>query len=153
LAETVAELNRESESFRNDVLTFLRRLPGHVVLDGGRLVVAHTGLAEMFHGRDDPDTRQLAAYGVLVGEMDPTDHAKRHAWVKDYAGAAAVIYGHTSVAEPTWHGHTLDIDTGCAFGWRLTAIRWPERTFVSVPARRAYAKSTRKFFEDRYSPK
>jgi protein phosphatase len=146
LAETVAELERESDDFRRDVLGFLERLPGHLLLDEGRLVVAHTGLAETFHGREGPDYRRLAAFGVIEGEMDPTDHAKRHAWVGDYEGAAAVVYGHTPIAEPAWHRNTADIDTGCAFGWKLTAARWPERTFVSVPARRAYARSSRKFF-------
>ena len=146
LAETVAELRREPEAFRRDVLTFLQQLPGHVVLDGGRLVVAHTGLAESFHGRDDAATRTLAAFGVLDEDMDPVDHAKRHAWIRDYSGTAAVAYGHTPMKEAVWHRNTADIDTGCPFGWRLTALRWPERTFVSVPARKAYAASMRKFF-------
>lgn len=146
LAETVAALDREPASFRADALRFLQDLPGHVVLDGGRLVVAHTGLAERHHGVDTPDTRRLAAFGVLSDEMDPGDPGKRHPWVHDYTGAAAVVYGHTPFAEPVWRGNTVDIDTGCVFGWRLTALRWPERTFVSVPARRRYMRSSRNFF-------
>jgi protein phosphatase len=34
----------------------------------------------------------------------------------------------------------VDLDTGCCFGGRLTALRYPERVFVSVPARMAYAE-------------
>lgn len=145
LRETVEDLDRESEAFRRDVLAFLSGLPGHLLLDEGRLVVAHTGLAERFHGRADADTRKLAAFGVIEGEMDPSDHDKRHTWVADYAGHAAVIYGHTSVAEPAWRRNTLDIDTGCVFGWRLTALRWPERTLVSVPARKMHYRTSRQF--------
>jgi protein phosphatase len=42
------------------------------------------------------------------------------------------------VAEARWNGPTIDIDTGCVFGGRLTALQWPERTLVSVPARERY---------------
>jgi protein phosphatase len=147
LAETVDELSREPASFQSGVLSFLQSLPGHLVLDEGRLVVAHTGLAEAFHGSTSASIRRRAAYGVIDGEMDPGDPEKRHAWVRDYTGAATVIYGHTSIAEPAWRGRTIDIDTGCVFGWRLTALRWPERALVSVPAQRAYARSGRTFYE------
>jgi protein phosphatase len=60
-------------------------------------------------------------------------------WAADYSAATAIVYGHTPVVEPVWLNNTVDIDTGCVFGGALTAVRWPERTFVSVPARRAYA--------------
>lgn len=146
LAETVADLERESPAFRDDVLEFFQRLPGHLVLDEGRLLVAHTGLPERYHGVADETTRKLAVFGVVDGEMDPSDHEKRHPWVHDYEGAAAVIYGHTCVGEPTWRRNTLDIDTGCVFGWKLTALRWPERTLVQVPARRKYAHTHRNFY-------
>jgi protein phosphatase len=37
----------------------------------------------------------------------------------------------------------VNIDTGCVFGGRLTALRWPELSLVSVPARRTYAEPSR----------
>jgi protein phosphatase len=103
-------------------------------------------LAERFHGSTDPDVRNLAVYGVVSGEMDPSDPDRRHPWVHDYTGAAAVVYGHTSVAEPVWKHGTLDVDTGCVFGWKLTALQWPERRLVQVAARRRYAATHRRFF-------
>jgi protein phosphatase len=146
LKETVEEIERESPTFQADVLRFLQDLPSHVVLDQGRLVVAHTGLAESFHGDTTPLTRQRAAFGVTDGEMDPSDPEKRHGWVASYAGPAAVIYGHTSVEAPVWRNNTIDVDTGCVFGWKLTALRWPERELVAVPARQRYVRSHRKFY-------
>ena len=56
---------------------------------------------------------------------------------------AAVIYGHTPVPSPEWVNRTLCIDTGCVFGGQLTALRWPERALLSVPAARAYAEPVR----------
>lgn len=144
LAETVAELDQTPVAFRTRVRRFLQDLPGHLVFDEGRLVVAHTGLPASRHLRFDGETRVLAAYGVTEGEMDPHDPEKRHAWVAAHRGPA-VVYGHTPVLEPVWRNDSIDIDTGCAFGWRLTALQWPERTLVSVPARRIYARRSRPF--------
>jgi protein phosphatase len=76
--------------------------------------------------------------------MDPNDPEKRHPWVAHHQGPV-VVYGHTPVLEPAWRNQSIDIDTGCVFGWRLTALRWPERTLVSVPARRVYARRHRPF--------
>jgi protein phosphatase len=144
---TVAEFRRESPDFRREVLAFLEHLPSHVVLDDGRLVVAHTGLAAVHHGTESPAVRQLAAWGAPTSDIDPVDFDKRHPWVAGYRGSALVAFGHTPVAEPAWIGNALDLDTGCVFGGRLTALRWPEREVVSVPARRAYAAPARAFLE------
>jgi len=51
-----------------------------------------------------------------------------------------VIYGHTPVPEPEWLNHTLNIDTGCVFGGKLTALRYPEKALVSVAAARTYCE-------------
>ena len=49
-----------------------------------------------------------------------------------------VVYGHTPVPEPEWVNNTICLDTGCVFGGRLTALRYPERELVSVPAERVW---------------
>lgn len=144
LEETVHALQAETEAFRAEVRDFLHGLPGHVVLDGGRLVVAHTGLPAHLHGVETHESRQLAAYGVLNGAMDPDDPEKRHPWVATHAGPT-VVYGHTPTLQAVWRNDSIDIDTGCVFGWKLTALTWPERTLVAVPARRVYAKRHRPF--------
>ena len=54
-----------------------------------------------------------------------------------------VLYGHTPVPEADWVNNTICIDTGCVFGGRLTALRYPERELVSVPAAAAYYQPAR----------
>jgi protein phosphatase len=54
-----------------------------------------------------------------------------------------VIYGHTPVADPEWVNNTINVDTGCVFGGRLSALRWPERELVSVPAHRTHYEPVR----------
>jgi protein phosphatase len=38
---------------------------------------------------------------------------------------------------------TICVDTGCVFGGRLTALRYPERELVSVPASRVHFQPRR----------
>lgn len=145
LAESARQLDRESPAFRARVAAYLEALPSHLRLDGGALVVAHAGLSAPLQGRSSPAVRDFALYGMTTGELDAHGLPVRVDWAADYRGAAHVVYGHTPVAEPRWVQRTIDIDTGCVFGHRLTALRWPERDLVWVPARRAYAASKRPF--------
>ncbi|MEZ0368533.1 MAG: polynucleotide kinase-phosphatase, partial [Candidatus Sericytochromatia bacterium] len=59
-------------------------------------------------------------------------------WAAEYRGPAMVVYGHVPVPEPEWVNHTIDIDNGCCFGGKLTALRYPEQELVSVPAAQVY---------------
>ena len=138
LAESVEQLDDEPPAFRETTLRFLERLPHHLLLDGGALLVAHAGLPEAYHGRDDRDARRLATFGEWTGENDEFGHPIRVPWADTYRGEPFVVYGHTPVALPVWTANTVDIDTGCVFGGELTALRWPERETVSVPARAVY---------------
>jgi len=139
LAETWAQLEKEDESFRQEVADFIYSLVSHYVLDGGNLVVAHAGLPEEMHGRGSGAVREFALYGDTTGETDEFGLPVRLDWALDYSGRATVVFGHTPVPEADWVNGTIDIDTGCCFGGKLTALRWPEREIVSVPSHEQYA--------------
>jgi protein phosphatase len=113
------------------------------VLDSGKLVVAHAGLREELQGRTSGAVREFALYGETTGETDEFGLPVRYNWAADYRGRAMVVYGHTPVPQPEWLNNTINIDTGCVFGGRLTALRYPERELVSVPAAREYATPAR----------
>ncbi|MGW4272160.1 polynucleotide kinase-phosphatase [Streptomyces seoulensis] len=138
LAETVEQMAGESEEFRQEVREFIDGLVSHYVLDGGRLVVCHAGLPEKYHGRTSGRVRSHALYGETTGETDEFGLPVRYPWAEDYRGRAAVIYGHTPVPEATWLNNTICLDTGAVFGGKLTALRWPERELVDVPAERVW---------------
>ncbi|MFE9171217.1 polynucleotide kinase-phosphatase [Streptomyces kebangsaanensis] len=138
LAETIAQMEGESEEFRQEVRKFIDGLVSHYVLDGGRLVVSHAGLPEKYHGRTSGRVRSHALYGDTTGETDEFGLPVRYPWAEDYRGRAAVVYGHTPVPEATWLNNTICLDTGVVFGGRLTALRWPERELVDVPAERVW---------------
>ncbi|MFI2641098.1 polynucleotide kinase-phosphatase [Streptomyces sp. NPDC018610] len=138
LAETIEQMAGESEEFRQEVREFIEGLVSHYVLDGGRLVVCHAGLPEKYHGRTSGRVRSHALYGDTTGETDEFGLPVRYPWAEDYRGRAAVVYGHTPVPEATWLNNTICLDTGAVFGGKLTALRWPERELVDVPAERVW---------------
>ncbi|HEX7285272.1 MAG TPA: polynucleotide kinase-phosphatase [Candidatus Angelobacter sp.] len=125
---------------------FMDSLVSHYVLDDGNLVVAHAGMKEEMQGRGSGKVREFALYGETTGETDEFGLPVRYNWAADYRGRAMVVYGHTPVAEAEWLNRTINIDTGCVFGGRLTALRYPERELVSVPAHRTYYDSAKPFF-------
>src|SRR5665213_3321851 len=134
LAESLEQLSREPPEFITELIGFLDGLIGHYVLDAGQLVVAHAGLPASMHGRQSGAVRAFALYGDTTGENDEFGLPIRYPWAEEYRGEATVVYGHTPVLEAVWINKTICLDTGCVFGGRLTALRYPERELVAVPA-------------------
>ncbi|MGW7634430.1 polynucleotide kinase-phosphatase [Streptomyces decoyicus] len=143
LAETIEQLDKEDAGFRAEVGEFIRGLVSHYVLDGGGLVVCHAGLPEKYHGRTSGRVRSFALYGDTTGETDEFGLPVRYPWAEDYRGRAAVVYGHTPTPRAAWLNNTLCLDTGCVFGGAMTALRWPEREMVDVPAERVWYEPTK----------
>ena len=104
-------------------------------------------------GRGSGKVRDFALYGETTGETDEFGLPVRYNWAAEYRGSAMVVYGHTPVPEPEWLNRTVNIDTGCVFGGKLTALRYPEKEFVSVPAARTYCEPARPFLpEEQQAP-
>jgi protein phosphatase len=148
LAESLQQLEGESQEFKEQVASFIDSLVSHYVLDDGRLVVAHAGLKEALQGRGSGKVRDFALYGETTGETDEFGLPVRYNWAAEYRGRAIVVYGHTPVPEPEWLNGTICIDTGCVFGGKLTALRYPEKELVSVPALQTYYESSKPFLPE-----
>ena len=104
-------------------------------------------------GRGSGKVRDFALYGETTGETDEFGLPVRYNWAAEYRGPATVVYGHTPVPEPEWLNRTVNIDTGCVFGGKLTALRYPEKEFVSVPAARTYCEPASPFLpEEQQAP-
>ena len=143
LAESLAQLEGHSEEFRKQALDFMDGLISHYVLDDGKLVVAHAGLKEAYHGRSSGRVRSFALYGDTTGETDEYGLPVRYPWAQEYRGQPMVVYGHTPVPKAEWINNTICLDTGVVFGGELTALRYPERQIVSVPAEKEWYEPVR----------
>jgi len=135
---TVEQLEAQSEEFRDKVAAFIDGLISHYVLDDGKLVVAHAGLKERFQGRGSGRVRQFCLYGETTGETDEFGLPVRLNWAEEYRGKALVVYGHTPSIQVQSLNNTVCVDTGCVFGGKLTACRYPEGETVQVPAKQQY---------------
>jgi len=140
IAAAPADLRR---AFRRRFTEYVDRLPSHLLLDGGRLAVAHAGLLAEHVGRDSETVRRFAVHGLTAPQVDRYGLPVRVHWARAYRGRAFLIYGHTAVREPESVGATVNIDTGCCYGGALTAFRWPEHEVVQVRARRIHYRSPR----------
>jgi len=145
LAQTLEQLSGESVDFRQEVEKWCYGLVSHLVLDDGRLVVAHAGLKEAYHGRASGRVRSFALYGDSTGETDEYGLPVRYPWANDYRGKAMVLYGHTPIPKPEWVNNTLCLDTGCVFGGSLSALRYPEKEIVAVPAEQVWYEPAKPF--------
>jgi protein phosphatase len=143
LQQTIDQLEGEGRSFCDSLPQFLGKLRSHVWLDGGRLAVAHAGLKEEMIGRGSGAVREFALYGETTGETDEFGLPVRADWAASYRGSTTVVYGHTPVLRADWVNNTICIDTGCVFGGKLTALRWPEKELVDVPAERTWFEPLR----------
>ncbi len=143
LQRTAEELTEASRDFKERAKRFIGKLISHYMLDGGRLAVAHAGIKAEMQGRASGRIREFCLYGETTGETDEFGLPVRHNWAAEYRGSAKVVYGHTPVLEAEWLNNTICLDTGCVFGGKLTALRYPEMELVSEPARQVYAEPVR----------
>jgi polynucleotide kinase-phosphatase len=143
LQQSIDQLAGESDAFKTRAKTFLDGMRSHYWLDGGRLAVAHAGLKEEMIGRGSGAVREFALFGDTTGEMDEFGLPVRRDWAAEYRGSTSVVYGHVATADAQWVNNTICIDTGCVYGGKLTALRWPERELVSVPAAKVHYEPKR----------
>lgn len=147
LETTVEELQQlskqDASKVRENFKTLYERAPLHLKLDHGNLVVAHAGIREEDIGKKSKRIETFVLYGDITGETNPDGTPVRRDWAAHYNGEAYIVYGHTPVLEPREMNGTINIDTGCVFGNKLTAVRYPEKQTVSVP-------STMPFIKDKF---
>lgn len=138
LQASIDQMAAEDPAFHAAVRKYLGSLPPYLWLDDGALVVAHAGLKQEMIGKEGGKVRSFALYGDTTGETDGFGSPVRRNWALEHSGETAIVYGHVAAQDVQAMNNTWRLDTGCCFGGRLTALRWPEQELVSVPARRVW---------------
>jgi len=149
LQDTINELVETTDDFKADLLSFLEGLPYKLYLDEGKLIIAHAGLTETLQAANrvfsgvHKAARSMALYGKITGKTDSSGYPERLDWAEDYRGTRVVVHGHTANKEVVVKNKVYNIDTGCVFGNKLTALIYPEMSIISVPAKYTYTKHKR----------
>jgi protein phosphatase len=142
LARTIELVDQHGPEFRQKVFDFLRSLPFKFETDD--VIAVHAAHEE---GVKASRAKALALYGETSGQKDEHGRPIRlDLWETRYKGRKVIVHGHIPVREVTVRnldtgGKVFNLDTGCCFGGKLTALRLPQMEFVSVPALARYAES------------
>lgn len=143
MENTVTEFQKMSEEkrfeFKNRYVRCYESQCYYLLLDKQRLAVVHGGLLEESMGKFNNHIKNGCLYGESTGKVEKSGKPERENWAMSYRGQAFVVYGHTITEEPRIVNHTVDIDQGCVYGGKLTALRYPEMEFVQVTGEE-YAK-------------
>jgi hypothetical protein len=129
------EAHRELKVEKDAYCSFLNRLP--FVIDLGSHLVVHAGLRPNveLHSQTTGDLTKLRTIG---GDRESYDGTP---WYDLYEGEKIVLFGHWPAAEPRRGPRAIGLDTGCVYGYNLTAYIIETDEFVSVKAARAYDAS------------
>ena len=121
-------LKSEKETY----LPFLNHLP--FTIDLGSHLVVHAGLRPNvpLYSQTSEDMTLLRTLGKDRESQDGTP------WYEVYDGEQVVLFGHWPSSEPRRGPKAIGLDTGCVYGYNLTAYIIEQDQFITIPARRRY---------------
>ena len=147
-----------SDRFREQVKNFLLAAPSNLVFSKNGvevIVVTHAGIRDKYIGKQSKKISDFCRYGDTDG-LDDSGKPIRKDWFVHHQSGEIIIWGHDPKPQPLVVNNTINIDQGAVFGGRLTAYRYPQKTFVSVGAQKDYAKDPDSFLQkwkrERFNP-
>ena len=139
--KTLNELTLESEEEKNSLKEFLEKLPAHLVLDNGKLIVVHAGIKKEYVNKVSRRVKEFCLYAETTQDIDGFNIPQRtFNWTGEWTDDTLIIYGHTPRLKPYKLNNTLCIDTGCVLGGSLSAYKYPEDKVTSTSAKKNYLK-------------
>src|SRR5215203_6928174 len=128
-------LHKELKSEKEKYLPFLNKLP--FMIDLGTHLVVHAGLRPdvALYSQTSEDMTLLRTLGKDRESHDGTP------WYDVYDGQKVVLFGHWPAPEVRRGKKAIGLDTGCVYGYNLTAYIIETGEFVSVRAKRSYDES------------
>jgi hypothetical protein len=129
--ETHKELKGEKEAY----VTFFNRVPFWIDLETH--LVVHAGLRPNveLHSQTTGDMTSIRTLGADRESEEGTP------WYHVYHGEKIVLFGHWPAPEPRRGRKAIGLDTGCVYGYNLTAYIIETDEFVTVAAKRVYDQS------------
>lgn len=129
------EAHKELKGEKDAYASYLNRLP--FMIDLGTHLVVHAGLRPNveLHSQTTGDLTRLRTLGADRESDEGTP------WYHVYYGEKTVLFGHWPAPEPRRGKKAIGLDTGCVYGYNLTAYIIETDEFVTVRAKRAYDES------------
>jgi predicted phosphodiesterase len=129
-----AELEHDEARYSN----YLQQLP--LMIDLGTHLVVHAGVRPgvSLSGQTVEDLTELRTLG------DDRTNREGVPWYERYDGDHVVLFGHWPAPEPRRGPRAIGLDTGCVYGYDLTAYILETGEFLSVKARRVYEQPKRR---------
>ena len=129
--ETHKELKNEKEAY----CTYFNKLP--FIIDLDTHLVVHAGLRPNveLYSQTTGDLTRLRTLGADRESEEGTP------WYHVYYGDKTVLFGHWPAPEPRRGKNAIGLDTGCVYGYNLTAYIIETEEFVSVKALKSYDAS------------
>ena len=134
LKEAQERTRRELEAGRERFAAYLASLP--YFIDLGAHVVVHAGLRPgvPLHEQSPADLTELRTLGPDRKSRDGTP------WYEVYDGEQTALFGHWPAAELRRGPKAIGLDTGCVYGYALTAYVVETGEVLSVRALRRYSE-------------
>ena len=126
------QAHRELKGEKDAYMQFLSSLPFMIDLDTH--LVVHAGLRPNveLHSQTTGDLTRLRTLGPDRESDEGTP------WYYVYNGEKTVLFGHWPAKEPRRGPKAIGLDTGCVYGYQLTAYIIETDDFVTVDAKKAY---------------
>lgn len=134
----------KTQELKQQLKEFLLEAPSHYVFkkNGVRtLVCAHAGIRDAFIGKQSEAISDFCRFGD-TGGFDENGKPVRKDWTVGHENSLLIVWGHDPKPKPIVINNTVNIDQGVVFGGELTAYSYPERSFVSVKAKKDYSGTT-----------
>jgi len=135
LKQAQKDTHKELKGEKDAYASFFNRMPFTIDLDTH--LVVHAGLRPNveLYSQTTGDMTRLRTLGADRESEEGTP------WYHVYHGDKIVLFGHWPSPEPRRGRKAIGLDTGCVYGYNLTAYIIESDEFVSVKAKRAYDES------------
>ncbi len=135
ITKNVGRLQTEFGAAFSGFLNDIEQWP--LFVENDEFILVHGGLAP---GKSLKETAPhiLTSLRTWDGKGENLKNPENTPWFELYTGSKLVVFGHWAALEGVIRYNAIGLDTGCVYGKKLTALILPERTLVSVQAKKTY---------------
>jgi len=129
------EAHKELKAEKDAYVSFFNRMP--FMIDLGTHLVVHAGVRPNVE-LNSQTTSDMTSIRTLGADPESDEGTP---WYHVYHGEKIILFGHWPAPEPRRGRNAIGLDTGCVYGYNLTAYIIEDDEFVTAKAKKAYDES------------